>query len=252
MPPVQHVVVATDRSPGGERALVRAARLADAVRAPRLTVVEFPTAGGTLADAVRTAAADRPTLVIVPPGAPRGLGDVFRRTPASDLLRPRLWPVVVAKRLAERPYRRVLVATDLSPASRAALELALELAPGADVCVLHAIPPVLRARLRVVGASDAELRALRRRNERAARRALDAFLDTTDLRGRRVERLVCCGDASQSIATVAARVRAGLVALGVSSRPAVARLLGSVSEDVVRDVRCDVLLVPAPSGAGDR
>ncbi|HXV50076.1 MAG TPA: universal stress protein, partial [Candidatus Binatia bacterium] len=58
--------------------------------------------------------------------------DLLLGTTAERVVRKGDRPVLVVKRAADAPYRRVVVGVDFSEDSRYALELALRLAPQAE------------------------------------------------------------------------------------------------------------------------
>ena len=135
--------------------------------------------------------------------------------------------------------RRILLATDLSGASEAATEQALELSRQ------------LGARLLAVSVIDAsaplpgEIRLLRLDQRRAAREsAAQALVVRGRAAGVSVEFLVWEGEPGASIVDAAASERADLIIVGSHGRGRVGRLLlGSVSEHVVRHASCPVLVV---------
>lgn len=137
---------------------------------------------------------------------------------------------------------RILVATDFSPSSEAALRHAVELAKllPAEVLLLHVAD---------ADATETEI-------EEQFRQAL------SDSRaGERVgEQLLLRGDPAASILAHAARMKARLIVMGTQGRRGMERLLlGSVATAVIRGARCPVLVVrnggryrhlarPAPPG----
>ena len=137
--------------------------------------------------------------------------------------------------------RRLLLATDLSAASEAATAEALGLARS------------LRAELLIVSVIDtgtrptAEPRFLRMDQRRSAR---EAAAQALVIRGRNVgvpvTFLVWDGEPGPSIVAAAASEQADMVIVGSHGRGTVGRLvLGSVSEHVVRNAPCPVLVVRA-------
>lgn len=135
--------------------------------------------------------------------------------------------------------RRILLATDLSGASEAATQQALELARQ------------LGARLLAVSVIDSsaslpgEARLLRLDQRRAAREAAaQALVVRGRAAGVSVEFLVWEGEPGSSIVDAAASELADLIIVGSHGRGRVGRLLlGSVSEHVVRNAPCPVLVV---------
>lgn len=140
----------------------------------------------------------------------------------------------------------ILLATDLTPASEAATEQALELAHdlGSELLVVSVIDEAILP----VGGGQ----VIRMDQHRDARNAAAQALV---LRGReqgvRVSFLVWEGEPGPSIVEAATSEQVDLVVVGSHGRGAVKRfVLGSVSEYVVRRASCPVLVVRPPAGRG--
>jgi len=135
--------------------------------------------------------------------------------------------------------RRILLATDLTDASSAATEQALELAAA------------LRAGLLVVSVIDPGARrpggALRVDQERALREtAMTELGERARARGIHAEFLIWTGNPGESVVDAAAAEGADLVVLGTHGRRGLERaILGSVSDHVVRNAACPVMVVRA-------
>jgi nucleotide-binding universal stress UspA family protein len=139
---------------------------------------------------------------------------------------------------SRRPIRRILLATDLSPSSAGATDEALDLAR------------VLRAALLVVSvidpASPLSSGPVGRMDQRRAAREMAAqdIVKKGRRLGVRVEFLVWEGDPGPAIAEAAQAEAADLVIVGTRGRNRIERfVLGSVSDHVVRNARCPVLIV---------
>lgn len=193
-------------------------------------------------------------LVVLGAHGAHSVRDLFVGTTAGKVLRAGDCPVLVVKKVPKNSYRCVLVPVDFSGPSRLALALALDIAPGAAVHVLHVPDVGLEPDLRRAGATPEELEAYRRERIDAGEGGLARFLEEarggTESGPERgvVQSLVEPGRPAAVIPAVARRLRADLVVMGTRGRTASPRLLlGSVAEHVLRDARCDVLAVrPAP------
>ena len=136
---------------------------------------------------------------------------------------------------------RILLATDLSPASAGAADEAIQLARD------------LRAELLVVSVIDGVRTAAMDRlpdrmdQRRAAREmAAQALVVRGRRAGVRVSFLVWEGEPGPSIVEAAAAERVDLVVVGTRGRNRVERaVLGSVSDHVLRHAHCPVLVVRA-------
>ena len=145
--------------------------------------------------------------------------------------------------------KKILVATDFSEPSEAALAYGRELARnfGASLTVLNVVDNILT---RAYG-SDGMVLAdseLQREIEDAARRQVDALLFEDDRRDlRAVGVTVTSNSPAAAIVTYARDVAVDLIVMGTHGRGAVAHLLmGSVAERVVRTAPCPVLTVRHP------
>ena len=146
-------------------------------------------------------------------------------------------PDVIPRNHATGSIRRILLATDLSPASDGAAVQALDLAAdlGADLVVLSVIDPDGRR-----AAHRERIDQLRSDRELAAQGIVS--------RGRKrdvtVRFLIWEGPPGESIVEATASEQVDLVVVGSHGRGPVGRfLVGSVSEHVVRHAPCPVLVV---------
>jgi nucleotide-binding universal stress UspA family protein len=137
-----------------------------------------------------------------------------------------------------RPIRTILLATDLTAASREATDRAIDLAARLEARLLI----VNALEKRRLSGSGAHERVDQARGERetllvkVVREARDA--------GVTAEFLVWEGDPGDSIAAAVEAEHADLVVVGTRGRSGAERmLLGSVSDHVVRHAECPVLVV---------
>ena len=143
----------------------------------------------------------------------------------------------------------VLVATDFSEPSDAALTYGRELARqfGATLHLLHVVDD-LGARAPGFPELAANLGQLQMETESTGRMKVNALLSDEDrdrLRARAV--VVTSLNPAHAILTYARDERVNLVVIGTHGRGAVARfVMGSVAERVVRGAPCPVLTVHSP------
>jgi len=145
-----------------------------------------------------------------------------------------------ARDRAAAPARKLLLATDLGEASEAATDQAFSLAAslGASLLVVSVIDP---GSLLLPGG-----RFRTRVDQERAR--LEADAQVLVARGRRegidVSFLVWTGDPGDQIVAAAEAEQVDMIVVGSHGRGTVGRLLlGSVSEHVVRNAGCPVLVV---------
>jgi len=144
-------------------------------------------------------------------------------------------------------FRTILHPTDFSPGSAAAFGVACDLARDYDarLVVLHAFGPVvpIAAEGVIISPDLGELREV-------ARKELDAIRPPNP--AIRLERAVREGPSTQAILDAAREFQADLIVMGTHGRTGFRRLLlGSVTEEVLREAPCPVLTVRAQV-PGDR
>jgi universal stress protein A len=142
-----------------------------------------------------------------------------------------------------RRIRRILHATDFSPASRSASAKALELAKQdrARVCLVHVQVPPSPFLGDELPSSYLELQARARRD---AERRLAAAVDKAKKAGVRVESKLIVGTPSEQIIRHAGRWHADLIVVGTHGRTGLGRVfMGSVAERVLQRASCPVLTV---------
>jgi nucleotide-binding universal stress UspA family protein len=136
--------------------------------------------------------------------------------------------------------RTLLLATDLTEASASATDEAFDLAGhlGARLLVVSVIDP--RSLLLPGGRFRARIDQVRERHEALAQGLVERGREL----GIQVSFLIWTGDPGDMIVEAAEAERADMVLVGSHGRGAVGRLfLGSVSEHVVRNAPCPVLVV---------
>ncbi len=146
-------------------------------------------------------------------------------------------------------FERVLIATDLSATSAAALETGLMLARTnrGDAVVLYVLELWLVSRSWIAAPTKEELEAHQRflaREESAITQRLHELVKRhVGIDGMpKVRVVVRDGHAAELIAAVGNETAAGLIVVGTKGRP---ETLGSVAERVVRTARRPVLVIPA-------
>lgn len=202
---------------------------------------------------VRAAEEWKAEVVVV--GA-RGLGALkgfFLGSVSLAVARHARCPVLIVKGpLGE--LQNVLIALDGSPDSLEALRFlaSLSLGPSVNTCLLNVVEPVriprsapqfIRARLRRAAA------ALEQERRTQAEAMLSRAAATAGGREQAVELRVTTGTPGEAIVQAAKQGGSGLVVVGARGLGVVERLLlGSVSEKVLHDARCPVLIVKRSRG----
>ncbi len=140
-----------------------------------------------------------------------------------------------------KPLRRLLFATDFSPASGAAWRRAVALAEAnrAQLYVVHVLAPLAQAQS--VRWAYRELEAEMRSD---AQRRLRVLLGRARKRGVRAKALLLTGTPHETIVRAARSNRVDLVVLGTHGRTGLSgALIGSVAARVVATATCPVMTV---------
>ncbi|WIM06244.1 MAG: universal stress protein [Candidatus Nitricoxidivorans perseverans] len=185
-------------------------------------------------------------------------GDSFLRhallgsTAARLLRKSSRRPVLVVKQAPHEAYRSVLVAVDFSPVSLHAIRMARQVAPDADLVLLHAFELPYEGKLAFAGVEDEVIRryviaAAELRRERLRDLAAAAGVAPITYSGR-----VIHGDPAQQIAAMEQEYDCDLIVVGKhGSHIAEELLLGSVTKHVLAESQCDVLVMCDPRDAPD-
>jgi nucleotide-binding universal stress UspA family protein len=188
-------------------------------------------------------------LIVMGRGGGRALRDLFLGSTAERVLRRAHRPVLVVRLRPREPYRRPLLALDVDRAAAKVL--------GATLQIL----PVPRPRLGLVHAYDIPYYGLiypsltldRQSELRQSYRdqvsgKITQLIDAASPDELKWKSYIRRGSPRYVIPKIATRTRADLLVLGTHGYRGVAHVfLGTVAGDVLRDVQCDVLVVP-PEG----
>lgn len=169
---------------------------------------------------------------------------IIRSTPSS---------VLVVKGPVERPYQNLLVAVDLSEVSEATALLSAEVCPDARLHLVHVTHVSIQfeeALLRA-GTSRAEVLEFKRSLKARARERLRALALRFEGRRPRPRTRVIRGDPARSLVRVTRNPRVDLIAVGPYEHGAIRlALLGSVTQRLLREASCDVLISRPPPVSG--
>lgn len=168
------------------------------------------------------------------------------------VLRSSSYPVLIVNQETKRSYARALAPVDLTDVSAKALGAAhnLKLLENADVTIIHAFVPFAKRKMASVGISrkaiDDHINSVRS----SVADNLATFLTATRLNGFGWSPHVEEGSALEVIDRTVVAMSPDLLVMGTHSRSGFGRaLLGSVTEEVLRSIGVDVLVVP-PMRAG--
>lgn len=220
-------------------------RLTDEDRQQRLTirVVERAAPAEGILGYARTAGTD---LIVMGTHGRSGVAHLLLGSVAETVVRGAPCPVLTVRHAPRgaAPFARILVPTDFSAPSDAALDLAriFQLRFGASIHLLHVledeqIAGPFGAEVFVTESPDARAARLRDARERLSHR-----ISAVDQESRRVTSEILFGPTAGTIVHYAADTGFDLIVMGTHGRTGLAHLLmGSVAERVIRGAACPVM-----------
>lgn len=188
-------------------------------------------------------------LVVLGEHRRRLLRDMLVGTTVERVIRLSHRPVLMVNALPDGAYRRVLMTTDLSAASGRALQAAVGtgLFAGGAVTVLHSREVPGLGAMAMADLPRGSVAGHVEEGRRAALAELQRFLAGLDLPGvAQPEPMVDTQPPAYAILDAVDRLRPDLLVLGTAGAGGVGRMvLGSVAAEVLRQVACDTLTLPA-------
>ena len=197
---------------------------------------------------VETAREQQADLIVMGAHRKRLLRDIFVGTTIERVMRTGNTPVLMVNAYPNGAYRRVLLAVDLSEASARAARAAKALGflDSSVVSIVHAFRPYAKALLGRTGANQDVITQHVVHTAVEVASELTSFLDREDLNDDRYEIILEEGDPFGTIKDSVRRKDPDLLVIGTRGHTGLKRfLLGSVADEVLRQVECDILAVPA-------
>lgn len=249
-------VVAQDRAvrDAKKSLAVEARQLAKAL--PKSVTIESVVRVGSSATEIAACASSaKAELIVMGRGGSRALRDVFLGSTAERVIRRGQLPVLAVRLAPRTTYSRPAVAVSLDQAAIGALVGVLRLVgpPRPRVLVVHAFDTPYRG-LVYPSLSEEDADEWSSELQRKATLRLTKLFATSLARGnvRPVDAPswrthVQCGSTRTVIEKAIKKADSDLLVLGTHGYSGVAHvLLGTVAGDVLREVACDVLIVPGP------
>jgi nucleotide-binding universal stress UspA family protein len=156
--------------------------------------------------------------------------------------------VLVVRKRAEEPYRRVAVAVDFSPQSATAVKEALKLAREADLQLVHAadIPLGFQQAMLHAGTPQIEIQKYYSARIAKARDDLSSF-GRAVVGAEKVVTRVLEGEPGPALVRFSRAHLVDLLAMGPHGRGGIRQtLLGSVTLRVLKEATCDILIAIKP------
>jgi nucleotide-binding universal stress UspA family protein len=168
------------------------------------------------------------------------LGRILLGTTVEKLVRAAHQPVLVVRRRALQPYRSAVVASDFSKGSRYALRVALKLLPASALTLFHAFDLPAKA-------DDTSAKGFQRTAQEAAIEFMDA---TPELHGGAKPRVeVAAGIPERVLVAYAEQTGCELLVTGTHGVTGLLRTsMGSVADALLEKAPCDVLVVRQEAG----
>jgi nucleotide-binding universal stress UspA family protein len=217
------------------------------------SVVKIGAAAKEIAVCARSTKAD---LVVMGRGGGSALRDVFLGSTAERVIRRITLPVLAVRLPARAPYRRPAIALEFDQAAHDALAMMLRMisAPRLPVTVIHAFDVLFPGRA-YMSLSEEDAEEWREESKREAARKLANLLVTSLARakvapgdGPMWRTHIRYGSPRLMIKKAVEKANTDLLVLGTRGYTGLMHLfLGTVAGDVLREVSCDVLVVPPRS-----
>lgn len=196
---------------------------------------------------LRTAEAAKADLIVM--GQPRRqlLRDILVGTTIERVIRAGSFPVLMVNNEAQQRYERILIAVDLSEPSVNAILVARKagLLSGSHPTLVHAFEAPARGKMLIANAERTTIDSYVEQERQKARAELVACLAVHGLEREQWPMLVEEGGAWEILARTVARMRPDLILMGTCGRSGIVKvLLGSVTEEALRSLDVDILVVP--------
>jgi universal stress protein E len=199
-------------------------------------------------DAILRAAAGIPAdLIIMGSHRKQLLLDIFIGTTIERVIRKGTLPVLMVNNEAQRRYEKVVVPLDMSAPSVDSLRVAQSTGLIGDrrATLLHAFWPFAKGKVFTTGADQASSDEYVASERQRAMDELAAFLVTNNLGGGGWSLRVEEGGAMEVISRAVGEMRPDLLVMGTHGRSGLLRtLIGSVTEEALRSLSVDILVVP--------
>ncbi|HYW50912.1 MAG TPA: universal stress protein [Gemmatimonadaceae bacterium] len=212
--------------------------LPDAQQVPLMVCTGVPAQ-----EIARTARELGARLVVVGRGHHSGIDRVLRGDPVVKLLQLGDVPVLVAHADVRAPHQRAVIATDFSPFSLYAAQVAMsQIAADGECLLVHVAPEY--------DGTVPYLREAAEAYEAQTTRSFEEFREALHHGSRHVTEARLTGAVAESIMDFARQCRADLIVTATHGRGFLRRMvLGSVAATLVHRASCSVLAVPASARA---
>lgn len=169
---------------------------------------------------------------------------VFLGSTASKMLRLSKRPLLMTRQPPAGPYRQILVATDFSPCSERAIRIAREIAPAANILLLHVFDVPFEGKMHYAGVNADIIHRYRNEARERSLQRLHALAEKSGLQRGNYTALVQYGDTVAEIAAHESQQHCDLIVMGKHGTNVTEELLlGSVTKHVLAETKSDMLVV---------
>ena len=208
----------------------------------RIEVTPLLTVGQPHREITRAATDRSVDLIVLGAMGEHPAREFFLGSTADRVIREAAVPVLVVRNEANEMYRRVLAALDLSTRSLAVAETARRIAPAAHLTLAHAFEVLFEGKLHFAGVSEEDIQRYRQEERQSA---LDALYALAEGLQARLDVRVEHGMPEAVIPDLLRDTAADLVVAGKHGSSEIVDLfLGSMTNHLLREAGCDVLVVP--------
>ena len=199
--------------------------------------------GSLVPEVIKAVEKEQADLIVIGRSQKGALAQLYSGSDVTDLLRRASVPVLVYKQISEtalvleKPFKRVLLATDWSAASERAVDYLKDLhAVVEEIHVIHVVDDK-----ELTGDNSLAVQKTRK----TTREKLDRVCDIFENQGMRAEPHVYVGDPVKEIERAARENQATMVVLGSSGKSSfVEKWIGSTPRKIAEDTIYPTLLIP--------
>jgi len=199
-------------------------------------------------DGILQAAAEiQPDLIVMGSHRKQLLRDIFIGTTVERVIRKGSVPVLMVNHEAQRRYERILAPTDMSDVSANALHAARSIGLlGDGATLVHAFTALAKGKMSVAGVDRDSIADYIEGERRQVSNELATFLIANDLQNSQWRLRVEDGSPMEIISRAVTDIEPDLMVMGTHGRSRLIKaLIGSTTEEALRSLNVDILVVPS-------
>ncbi|MGB3487619.1 MAG: universal stress protein [Xanthobacteraceae bacterium] len=199
-------------------------------------------------DGILQAAAEiQPDLIVMGSHRKQLLRDIFIGTTVERVIRKGSVPVLMVNHEAQRRYERILAPTDMSDVSANALHAARSIGLlGDGATLVHAFTALAKGKMSIAGVDRDSIADYIEGERCQVSNELAAFLIANDLQSSQWRLRVEDGSPMEIISRAVTDIEPDLMVMGTHGRSRLIKaLIGSTTEEALRSLNVDILVVPS-------